>query len=174
MRKKRSSFWTILFSFLPGAGHMFMGFMKIGLSLMTAFFAIIAFSTWLNIGPLLYLLPILWCYSFFDSFNRRFSSDAEFSVMEDRYLFSLDKLVASCAHHPLGRLIAGIVLLLLGVYLALNNTFEQLYIQFPQMQVFNRIEAAMGVAPQIVAGVAIIVLGVWLIVGRGRRRGDNV
>ena len=47
---KRSKFWTVVFSFLPGAGHMFMGFMKQGTSIMVAFFGLYLVSSWLGIG----------------------------------------------------------------------------------------------------------------------------
>ena len=37
MRHKKNRFWTFLFSLFPGAGEMYMGFMKQGVSLMTLF-----------------------------------------------------------------------------------------------------------------------------------------
>ena len=54
MKAKRNSFFTFLFSLLPGAGHMFMGFMKIGVSLMAAFTLVIFLASWLNISQLLF------------------------------------------------------------------------------------------------------------------------
>ena len=39
--KKKNRFLTFCFSCLPGAAEMYMGFMKMGLSLMLVFFAII-------------------------------------------------------------------------------------------------------------------------------------
>ena len=38
MTKKKSGFWTFIFSLLPGAAEMYMGFMKMGVSLMGLFF----------------------------------------------------------------------------------------------------------------------------------------
>lgn len=49
---------------LPGAGHMYMGFMNMGVSFMSVFFFVIFLSTWLDIGPLLFILPLIWFYSF--------------------------------------------------------------------------------------------------------------
>ena len=37
-QKKKSRFLTFIFSFLPGAAEMYMGFMKNGFSLMMIFF----------------------------------------------------------------------------------------------------------------------------------------
>ena len=42
-----------LFSLIPGAGQMYMGFMKQGLSLMTIFATLCAVGIWLDIKPLL-------------------------------------------------------------------------------------------------------------------------
>lgn len=59
MIKRKSRFLTFVFSMLPGAGHMYMGFMKIGVSFMSVFFFLIFLSSWLNIGPLLYIAPLI-------------------------------------------------------------------------------------------------------------------
>ncbi len=71
MIKKKGKFLTTIFSCIPGGGQMYMGFMKEGLSLMGMFFFILFLSSWLNIGPMLYVLPVLWFYSFFDAMNSR-------------------------------------------------------------------------------------------------------
>ena len=53
MIRKKSKGWTFIFSLLPGAGEMYMGFMKQGLSLMTIFATLCAVGIWLDIKPLL-------------------------------------------------------------------------------------------------------------------------
>jgi TM2 domain-containing membrane protein YozV len=53
MIKKKNSFLTFIFSLIPGAGQMYLGFMKRGLSLMSCFFFIILIENLLvhnNIG----------------------------------------------------------------------------------------------------------------------------
>ena len=42
MTRKRRGFWLFIFSLVPGAGEMFLGFFKQGISVMTVFFALIA------------------------------------------------------------------------------------------------------------------------------------
>ena len=61
---KKSSFWTFVFSLFPGAGHMYLGLMKKGASLMLLFCLTIALSGFLNLSFLLILLPVIWFYSF--------------------------------------------------------------------------------------------------------------
>ena len=68
---KKSSFWTFVFSLFPGAGHMYLGLMKKGASLMLLFCLTIALSGFLNLSFLLILLPVIWFYSFFDAMNLR-------------------------------------------------------------------------------------------------------
>lgn len=66
-----------------------MGFMKQGVSIMGLFFATIAVAATLNIGPLTIVLPIIWCYSFFNVHNMYSLSDEEFYALEDDYIFHL-------------------------------------------------------------------------------------
>jgi hypothetical protein len=175
MKMKRNNFLTFLFSLVPGAGHMFMGFMKIGVSLLAAFTLVIFLASWLDISSLLFILPLLWFYSFFDCINRRYSNDEEFAVLEDYYLFSIDKLLAS-GHQLLGirRPLAGILLLLLGIYLVWNN----LLLRMRSFGIFSDkaltiMKNVTSMAPQFILGIAIIIIGIRLIMGRKRERDLN-
>jgi hypothetical protein len=172
MKAKRNSFFTFLFSLLPGAGHMFMGFMKIGVSLMAAFTLVIFLASWLNISQLLFLLPLLWFYSFFDCINRRYSSDEEFAALEDYYLFSMDKLLER-GHQLAGmrKPLAGILLLLFGIYLVWNNLLMQMH----NFGIFSDrdlsiIISATNIAPKFILGIVIVIIGIRLIIGKRKER----
>ena len=89
---RKNSFFTFLFSFVPGAGEMYMGFMKQGLSLMTLFFGILALCVLFNMDAFLFILPIVWCYGFFHVHNINSLTDEEFASVKDEYLFHLDSL----------------------------------------------------------------------------------
>ena len=172
MKKKRSNFLTFVFSLLPGAGHMYMGFMKMGLSFMAAFFFTIFLSSWFDIGPLLVILPLIWFYSFFDCINKRYSTDEEFLQLEDNYLFSLDKFVKLDKDIFQKRIVlGGVLLLLLGVYLIWNNTLHLLYKYMPP-EIYEAIDNLTRIAPQLIIGIAIIVAGVKLIMGK-RKEGEK-
>lgn len=60
---------TLALSIIPGAGHMYLGYMKKGLLIMGAFLFSVFFMGWLRISLLLFLLPLIWCYSFFDAMH---------------------------------------------------------------------------------------------------------
>jgi hypothetical protein len=173
MKKEKSKFLTFIFSLLPGAGHMYMGFMKMGLSLMAAFFFVIFLSSWLDIGPLLFTLPLLWFYSFFDCMNKRYSTDEEFLLLEDNYLFSLNEIVKmDRGIFKKHRLFSGVLLLLLGVYLIWNNMIHSLS-RYISDEVYNAINSITRVAPQILIGFAIIAVGANLILGKKKECDTN-
>lgn len=60
---------TMALSIIPGAGHMYLGYQKKGLIIMGAFFFTIFFMGWLNLSLLLFILPLIWFYSFFDALH---------------------------------------------------------------------------------------------------------
>ena len=60
---------TLALSIVPGAGHMYLGYQSKGLIIMGAFFFSIFFMGWLGISLLLFLLPLIWFYSFFDAMH---------------------------------------------------------------------------------------------------------
>jgi hypothetical protein len=173
MRTKKNKFLTFCFSMLPGAGHMYIGFMKMGLSLMAAFFFIIFLSSWLNIGPLVFILPLIWFYAFFDCMNKQYSTDEEFLLLEDNYLFSLDEMVKiDKGVFKKHRLFSGILLLLLGVYLIWTNIVHGLSRYLPS-EVYDAIYSITRVAPQIILGVTIIAVGAKLISGKKKEFDTN-
>ena len=67
--QRKSGFLTFCFACLPGAGEMYLGYMKRGLSVMLAFWGLIFVASLLNMGILGILAPVIWAYSFFDTFN---------------------------------------------------------------------------------------------------------
>ena len=173
MRKKRSNFLTFVFSLLPGAGHMYIGFMKIGLSLMAAFLFVIFISSWLYIYPLLFVLPLIWFYSFFDCINKRYSTEEEFLLLEDNYLFSIDKFVKLDKDiFQKRRVLVGVFLAFLGSYLIWNNILNVLngHISY---QVYRAINDVTRIAPQIIIGIAIVIAGVKLIMGKKKESDIN-
>ncbi|MEG2852692.1 MAG: hypothetical protein RR879_07545, partial [Hydrogenoanaerobacterium sp.] len=66
---KKNSFLTFCFAFIPGAGQMYLGMMKRGVSIMLAFAVITAVAGFLNLPLISVVLPVIWFFSFFDTFN---------------------------------------------------------------------------------------------------------
>lgn len=166
MIRKKNSFLTFCFSLLPGAGQMYMGFMKRGVCLMSAFFLLIFFSSWLNLGPLMFILPVIWFYSFFDTHNLYALPDDEFYAMEDDYLID-PKIVKDKANilQSKYRNILAITLIIIGFSILWNNMYDALKTILPE-QVSDFIWRIGHNFPQLAIGVAIIAFGLYLISGK--------
>lgn len=168
MIRKKSSFLTFCFSLLPGAGQMYMGFMKRGVSLMSLFFLDIFLASWLNLGPLVYIIPIIWFYGFFDTHNLRSTPDEEFYTLEDDYIlypeFSKEKSNIIQGKY---RNVLAIALIVIGVSVLWNNFFRILDRIMPSY-VSDILRSFGYYFPQLILATSIIALGVYLI--RGKKR----
>ncbi len=67
--KKSKTLATVL-SIFPGAGHMYLGLQRRGLQLMAAFLFAIYILDILRLSLFLFLIPIIWFYSFFDALQK--------------------------------------------------------------------------------------------------------
>ena len=87
-QKRKNRFFTFIFSLLPGAAEMYMGFMKNGLTLMILFF--LSFVPMVFFSSLEFLMAlgvVIWFFGFFHARNYAGMSDAEFEAMEDKYIW---------------------------------------------------------------------------------------
>lgn len=66
MKKSNKKTIAMTLSIIPGAGHMYLGYQKKGLVIMGTFFFTVFFMGWLNLSLFLFVLPLIWFYSFFD------------------------------------------------------------------------------------------------------------
>ncbi len=168
MIKKRSKFWTVAFSMLPGAGHMFNGFMKLGVSLMALFFAIAFLSATLGLGPIMLLAPVIWFYAFFDCLNKRFLDDDDFYAQKDYYLFDSTQngqfgLEIIKKRKP----IIGFALIGYGIYILwesmLRHVLNVLNISEPIRQAIYNLS---DMVPQVAVSLLVIWAGIALIRGK--------
>lgn len=107
--KKSKAIATIL-SIFPGAGHMYLGLQKRGLQFMASFLLAIYILDVLRLSLFLFLIPIIWFYSFFDALQQ--ASKSEYEELEDV------PLVQYFVNHQRW---FGIALLVLGVYYLLDH-----------------------------------------------------
>ncbi len=112
MRKSR--ILTFLFALWPGAGQMYLGYMKRGVSLMRSVLSVDLPFGFTGLGFLLFLLPIVWFYGFFDTINLR-SMSYEF-LPQDDFLFHLDSINAPelVKFFQRRHLLAGVLLIMSG------------------------------------------------------------
>ena len=158
---------------VPGCGQMYQGYMRRGVSLLSMGCGIIAVASFLRISELAILLPVLWAYAFFDSFNLRTLLENG-TAPTDEYLFGLSELdsrrlgaLLRKKHSILGWLLVAVGLYLLydtvirrviGVISEYYPYFDWLYSLF----VYD--------LPRLVVTILIIALGIWFIRGpKGQR-----
>lgn len=165
-KRKKSGLLTFCFSLFPGAGEMYLGFMKMGLSLMGIFFATFILGQSLNMGALICLGIIVWFYSFFHVHNLAGLPDEDFINTEDVYLFNLDEFFSKDKKfvHKYRNIIAA-VLIILGIILVWKGIISICYYYLPEVIV--RILSRIGhIIPQIVTGIGIILAGFYMIKGK--------
>jgi len=167
--KKKNRFLNFILSLIPGAAHMYMGFMKMGLSLMVMFVAIFALSSLFNMGMLAYVAIIVWAYSFFHANNLVSADDEEFANIEDAYFFggeawSSGKIPAAKYHKYFG-----VGLLLFGLFMMWNSLMMSFFRVFGNIlphEIYEAIRFVWTLVPQFVLGVVIICLGVRMLRGK--------
>lgn len=67
---KKSKSVAAMLSIMPGAGHLYLGLQKRGIQLMAAFLFSIYILDVLRLGLFLFIIPIIWFFSFFDSMQK--------------------------------------------------------------------------------------------------------
>ncbi|MCQ4936289.1 MULTISPECIES: hypothetical protein [Anaerotignum] len=90
MKNKKSPFFTFCCSLVPGAGEMYMGLYKQGISLMILFFGVGAVGGWTGVELLWAFIPVIWFFSFFHTHNLRSMPEEEFLEEKDQYFLFQD------------------------------------------------------------------------------------
>lgn len=68
---KKNGFLTFVCGCVPGCGQMYYGYMRRGMSLALWFWGVVFFASLSGLGVLGIVLPVIWAYAFFDTFNIR-------------------------------------------------------------------------------------------------------
>lgn len=144
---RNNKFLTFIFSFIPGAGHMYLGFEKKGVQIMTLFFSLLFLSSFLKTDTFMMILPIVWFYSFFDV--RKAFNHSDTFVDEIKY-FSLINFELKYLGYFL--IITGIIGLINGALFPILNV----YLDWTTIETIK----------DILTSLILIVIGVKLISGK--------
>ena len=158
---KKNGLFTFIFACIPGAGQMYYGYMQRGLSLISLF--CLSYLLGYYIGPLLVLCPIVWMYSFFDTYDliRRLTQGAprEDSLLVFKDLASLRLLSA-------GNKLVGWGLVGLGAWVLYDRLVGPLVETYFSWYIADMI-------PTLVVAALLIADGLWLLRGpRAQKTGD--
>lgn len=161
MNNQKNRFWTFILSLMPGAGEMYFGLYRQGVSLMLLFFVILLVPLILQVSALSLLCVILWFYSFLHTHNLRSMPLDEFCQLEDRYLW--EGLSHTFQWNNRNKTVVAVALIVIGAFLLWENLFAWLGWFFGGFlgNFFYRL-------PRAVIGVLVLLLGIWLITGKKR------
>lgn len=163
MQKQKRGFWLFIFSLIPGAGEMYMGFKKQGISIMLLFWGVFAVGSCTGMDWLIFLIPIIWFYSFFNVHNLKSLSEEEFYSIEDSYVFHMDELAGNInsliSHH---RKLTAILLIIFGASILWNNVVDFFYMILPGY-LADILGSFAYHLPQLVIAVCIILAGIYIL-----------
>ena len=165
MQRKRNGFLTFCFSCMPGAGQMFLGFLKEGTSLMFIFFSVIFLAHFFQSDAMLIVLPVVWFYSFFDALNKNSLPDEDFYKLQDHYIFvnGLDDFKGFSFSKY--RVVAAILIILFGLNLLFNNLVDIMVLLGIAFS-YETHQMLFHYIPQVIIALLIIAAGAYLIVGK--------
>lgn len=167
MRKKRGKVTTFLCSLIPGAAEMYMGFMKTGISLMTAFILCFVVPSVLRVSDVFILFGVLvWFYSFFHARNLANADEEEFALLPDDYIWSslLEGKEIKISNPTLKKW-AAVILIVYGVSQLWRTVSAWIYRLFPDYM-WEMASLVVDSVPQIIISVVIIIIGCRLIAGK--------
>ena len=171
MTSKKNSFWRLCFSFLPGAGEMYMGFMKMGISTMSLFMAIFFIAVTLEFGALMIVGLVIWFYSFFHVHNLSSLPDEEFYSVEDDYIFHFtDPSAAGKEFYANNRRLLAYVLIIMGIVMTWQGMLNLIYGYLPE-KIYRYIQNLTYDLPKLLIGIGIIALGANMIRGKKKEIG---
>ncbi len=169
MKNKKNRFWAFVFSFCPGAAHMYMGFMKMGLSFLVAFMISIALVSLTGLDVLAVISVVIYIYAFFHANNIASLNDEKFYALEDEYLLGLDGIERTRFRlDRKSRSIAAAVLILIGISMLWNVGFGMLweYVGYDNPVLRLIYYTMRDDVPRIVIAIAIIWFGFVLLRGK--------
>ena len=167
-QQKKNKFFTFLFSFMPGAAEMYMGFMKNGVSLMALFMATLMVPIVLHHSfEWLFLIAIVvWFYAFFHARNLAALPAENFNALEDSFIWEgLMEEKSMKISNPTLRKWGAAVLIVLGATLLWENFSSIIYNLIPN-RYWDTLYPMVNRVPQIVIAMLIIIIGLKLMAGK--------
>ncbi len=162
---KKNSFLTFIFAFFPGAGQMYHGYMKRGISFMSIFLLIVFIATFLNIETLTIFLPIIFAVSFFDTFHIHNQTYDERQANADKYIINIEKLFGDeyKTFFKIKHRTFGIALIWFGIFLIFNSTVFPIISKLAYSLDLWWLDNIMGNIPTLVVSVLVIFIGTKML-----------
>lgn len=164
MTNKKNGFFTFICSLIPGAGEMYMGFFKQGLSLMGLFALVIVVSSFYPLDRLIFLLPLIWFYSFFHVHHLRSLPPEEFYNIEDQFLFVPETIVSATESICKNKKIIAIILIVIGAVQLFGVGMDFLSWITPDF-LSRYVWMIQDIVPRLIIAALIVYIGLRMIKG---------
>ena len=166
-QKRKNRFFTFIFSFLPGAAEMYMGFMKNGASIMALFFLCAMFVMFFGSMDFLSVLGLLvWFIGFFHARNYAGMTDEEFATMEDKYVWDEFMVNGNIKFsNTKSKNIFAVILIALGAGILWNYFADMIYSLIPG-DYWSDVYPFVSQIPEVVIAVLLVVAGIFMIKGK--------
>lgn len=161
---KKNIFFTFCFSFIPGAGQMYQGYMKRGVSLMLLFAIVVGIMAVVPIPLFAIPLPVIYAFSFFDTFNVR-NKIGTSEETKDEYIWEntdIGSMINKINFKKKNSLV-GIILILIGAYILLNTVLYNIAYQLDLYVIVQFVDAFTRYLIPIVIAIASIGIGIKFI-----------
>lgn len=174
MTRKKNGFFTFCFSLLPGAGEMYMGFMKMGVSLMSLFFLTLLMGDMVLNDFMFFGAIIVWFYSFFHVHNLAGLPDEMFCEVKDTYLLPfVGQEYESLKITKTFRRVAAVILIVIGTSSLLKSLYYIIANYLPESVRGILDDFSFYYLPRLVFSIAVILLGIYMIRGKKRQLEDE-
>ena len=163
---------TFLCALWPGGGYMYFGMMKKGAILMAGFTALLGLTMTIGWKFLAFLLPVIWCYCFFDTFHVA-KLHEDIRAMEDQDCF--DKVAAFCKDDPFRKLegrktVLGVLILLVALYTLIYGVLLPF---FQWGEQFYWVKMILTVIPTAVVAVLLFMVGKGILQKEQDRKAEE-
>ena len=163
MMNRKNGVLTFICACGCGAGQMYLGYMKRGLSIMglTALDAILV--NFFNNEIFLALMPVIWAFAFFDTFNLR----NQLQPPPDDFLFDVSGMLGEDWKSVLAKRhkLFGGILIALGVYALYKNFVEPALWNLVRAYGLAWLSNLLWGVPNLLLAALLVGLGIYLLKG---------
>lgn len=163
---KKSKFLTVCFGACFGAGQMYLGMQKKGLTIMGGACSLIMVAGLFDMPSLLFIMPVIWCYALFDALNsfpftmeERKEKDEEFFEKVRELLRNKELKIFFDKKH----IVIGWGCVLYGVYLLSGNFLSTLGYYVGGWMYSSVVWNLYHALPRALLSIVIIFVGVKLL-----------
>ena len=165
-QQKKNNLFTFFCSFIPGAAEMYMGFMKMGFSIMTIFTISLIFPIMFNIEIFLCISVLIWFFAFFHARNIATCDNETFLNLEDEWIWSkfIDAEKVPSFRIEYQKWFA-VILIIFGCGSLFHNCMNMIYNLIPDA-LWSVLYPIVNHIPKILISIALIVIGMKMIQGK--------